>query len=136
MHSELANGCKGSHICTPIIPPSVFGFLHVPCYLFQIPVFVGYQAFCLSQSKIPWVSSTQVGFLVVLGKLSLKQRDFVLTFPPKIGKSLSPQRGCPHLVRHYCRLEISCNYWVVVGSSLSNQGIAHFCQVSCSIHFW
>ena len=52
----------------PVSSPGVFGFHHVPCYLFQIPVFVWISGFLFKPIKDSFGLLNQVGFLVMLGK--------------------------------------------------------------------
>ena len=60
---DAANGCWGSHVCTPCIPPWCLWIpLSCPCICFRYQYLFGYQAFCLSQSKIPLVCSTKLAF--------------------------------------------------------------------------
>ena len=68
------------HTC---IHPLVSLELHQPVlvHLFQIPERFGYQVL-VSAIKETWGLLNQIGVLVVSSKISLKQQDFISTFPP------------------------------------------------------
>ena len=109
------------------------------CYRYQDVLWSG---FVLSQQGCLWLVN-QTDFLFGSGKLSIKQQDFLSTFPPVWSESfLSPQRGCLPDNQHCCRFlgfqqlpggflgSPRCNLWKFVRPRpTTNLIFLYFCMI-------